>query len=238
MSHSSTELYDALAPYYREYAESRSTYLAAVDRYIMANICKGAESFLDVGAGDGIRAMSIARELGITYTVLCDNSAEMAAKCREAGPSVVWQFPAEKLPGPSKQFDVITCLWNVLGHLATRPDRVQALRGMRGLLKEGGTLFIDVNNRHNAPAYGWLKVFGRSIYDALYSDETRGDASFDWRIGDKIFPAMGHLFTPAEIEGIIKDSGLKIKKRVAVDYATGRISAWPWKGQLLFMLGK
>ena len=45
---------------------------------------------------------------------------------------------------------------------------------------------------------------------------------------------MGHLFTPAEIEGMIAESGLRVTRRVAVDYATGGESASPYRGQLLY----
>jgi hypothetical protein len=60
-----TDIYDALAPHYREYAGGKSAYLAAVDRFVLENLPAGADSLLDVGAGDGVRAMALAREAGI-----------------------------------------------------------------------------------------------------------------------------------------------------------------------------
>lgn len=237
MSVSSADIYDALAPNYREYAEKKSAYISSVDRIIVDNAPKGAKSLLDVGAGDGVRGMALAKMLKISSIVLCDYSAEMILRCKELRPDEVWQAAAEDLPETNRRFDVIICLWNVLGHLKGRSERVQALKNMSALLAKNGRIFFDVNNRHNASAYGWLKVFCRIAIDSISPDERRGDASFDWKIGDKVFPAMGHLFTPSEIEGIINDSGLRLLQRVAVDYASGTPAKSPLKGQLVYMVG-
>ena len=238
MSQSGSEIYDALAPYYREYAAKKTAYLNAVDRFIVDNTPNNAQSLLDVGAGDGIRGMALAKQKGIADVVLCDYSVEMVNRCRRLNPADVWHAAAEELPESNRRFDVIICLWNVLGHLENRNKRIEALMRMKRLLAENGVVFLDVNNRHNASAYGWIKVFGRIVVDAAWPDEKRGDASYDWKIGEKSFPAMGHLFTPVEIESIIKESGLNIKTRIAVDYNTGTCSLSVLKGQLLYQIEK
>jgi 2-polyprenyl-3-methyl-5-hydroxy-6-metoxy-1,4-benzoquinol methylase len=238
MSSSSADLYDALAPHYREYANKKTAYLTAVDRLLLEYAPSKPESMLDVGSGDGVRAMTLARQLGIATIVLSDSSAEMAERCRMLAPSEVWQTAAEDLLETEKRFDVITSLWNVLGHLPGRASRAKALIRMKSLLSDRGMIFFDVNNRHNAAAYGWFRVFGRIVIDAVLPDERRGDASFDWKIGDKVFPAMGHLFTPREIEGIIRESGLRIRERMVVDYTTGKTSRSPLRGQLVYMVAK
>jgi 2-polyprenyl-3-methyl-5-hydroxy-6-metoxy-1,4-benzoquinol methylase len=235
---SSSEIYDALAPYYREYSGKKSAYLSAVDRFIVDHAPSRPSSMLDVGSGDGVRAMALARQLGIPSVVLSDYSAEMAARCRSLGPSDVWQTSAQDLPETDRRFDIITCLWNVLGHLPNRASRITALARMKALLSDRGIIFFDVNNRHNAAAYGWWKVIGRIVVDAVHHDDRRGDASFDWRIGDKVFPAMGHLFTPSEIEAIIRKSGLQIGKRIAVHYTSGAVSRSALCGQLLYLVAR
>ncbi len=231
----SSKIYDALAPHYREYSAKKTAYLAAVDRFVVGNVPVGAKSLLDVGAGDGVRGMDIARRCGIGQVVLSDPSSEMIARCRQLCPEEVWQCTAENLPETTLRFDVILCLWNVLGHLSGRDARVEALLRIRQLLAPGGTIFFDVNNRHNASGYGWLEVAKRKLIDAVAFDERRGDAVFDWNVGGRAFPAMGHLFTPAEIKGIVLKSGLRIEKNVAVHYTTGNISRSSMGGQLLFM---
>jgi SAM-dependent methyltransferase len=231
------EIYDALAPHYREYARSKESYLAAVDRFIVQHAPAPVQALLDVGAGDGVRGMALARTLKAERVVLCEPSREMAARCRALGPDTVWELPAEQLPESEPPFDVIVCLWNVLGHLAGRERRLAALRAMRRLLAPAGAVFLDVNNRHNAAAYGWWKVLGRRVADCVAPDERRGDARYEWKIAGLSLPAVGHLFTPGEVEGMIAASGLRVTRRLAVDYATGAYSESPFRGQLLYQAG-
>ncbi len=234
----SKDIYDALAPHYREYAEKKSAYIAGVDRFVLEHIPHGAKSLLDIGAGDGVRGMLLAQQMGISDIILCDYSPEMIACCKRLNPTEVWESAVEDLPDAGKRFDVIICLWNVLGHLPGHDERVRALAKMKNYLTDKGRIFFDVNNRHNAAAYGWLRVFGRILIDTVYFNEKRGDASFDWKIGCNVYPAMGHLFTPLEVERIVRESGLHVQRKAAVDYATGEVSCSPLRGQLLYLVAK
>jgi SAM-dependent methyltransferase len=232
---SSAELYDAMASGYRDYASRRSNYLGAVDALIRESMPAGARRLLDVGSGDGVRAMALARACGIETVVLSDVSAEMVQRCKALGATDVWQVPAQALPDNGTRFDAITCLWNVLGHVPTRADRVAALRRMRDLLAPGGRLFLDVQNRHNATTYGWGTVLMRVGLDALSPDERRGDTEFDWQIGDKTIRGHGHLFTPSEIAALLREARLGVVSCYTIDYATGRRSGSFFKGQLAFV---
>ncbi len=234
MNAGGTDPYDALAPHYRSFAAGRAAYLAAVDAFVRENLPAARRSLLDVGSGDGVRAMALAQACGIGRVVLSDASAEMAERCRALGAAAVWAVPAQELP-ESEPFDVVTCLWNVLGHVPGHDARVAALRRMARALAPGGRLFLDVQNRHNAAAYGWWRVVGRLALDAVRPDERRGDTSFDWRIGDRTLRGHGHLFTPAEIGGLLRESGLRPLRRVAIDYLTGARSASALRGQLAFV---
>ena len=234
MTGDAAELYDALAPDYQEYAAKRAIYLAAVDAFIRERVPPSARRLLDVGSGDGVRAMALARACAFETVVLSDVSVEMVERCRALAPTAVWRTPAQDLPDEGLRFDVITCLWNVLGHVPARADRLAALRRMRALLATGGMVFLDVQNRHNAAAYGRGRVLARLVLDRLRPDEKRGDTSFDWKIGRNTIRGHGHLFTPAEIGGLLQEAGLRIVERVAVDYATGQRSPSPLRGQLAF----
>ncbi len=236
----SIDPYDLLADEYRSFCRRRAAYFAAVDTYISERISPDATSLLDVGAGDGHRAVELAAKLGLSHVVLCEPSVAMAARCRELAPDAVWQCRAEELPGPGERgddaFDVITCLWNVLGHVAGRAARVAALGRMRALLARSGAIYMDVNNRHNAAAYGRLRILYRRLVDAAFPDDSRGDAVFDWTIKSRVIRATGHLFTPREIEGIIAASGLAVRERTAIDYQTGARQRSPFRGQLVYIL--
>jgi SAM-dependent methyltransferase len=229
------ELYDAMAPVYRDYAARRASYLDAVDRFVGEAMPQGAQRLLDVGSGDGVRAMALARACGIATVVLSDVSSEMVQRCRKLGATEVWQVPAQTLPDKGMRFDAITCLWNVLGHLPGHAERVAALRRMRDLLAPGGRLFLDVQNRHNAAAYGWGRVLMRVGVDMVWPDERRGDTLFDWKVGDTTIRGRGHLFAPQEIGKLLRQSGLEVVSRFTFDYSTGRRSTSVLLGQLVFV---
>lgn len=230
-------MYDLLAPDYRHISEMRAAYLHAVDRTILARMVVGARSLLDVGAGDGVRAMRLARAAGIATVVLVEPSAAMAELCRASQATEILQVKAEAMTASAQSFDVITCLWNVLGHINTPALRRDALRRMRDRLAPRGRIFIDVNNRYNAPAYGWLKSLGRAAYDLFNPADENGDVEFVWRIAGRLIPGRGHVFTPREINRLIADAGLRIERRYVIDYQTGRQSRVCFAGQLLYELG-
>lgn len=230
--------YDALAPHYRDYARGKDAYLRAVDDLILQHLPAAPERVLDVGAGDGVRGISLARRMGARHVVLAEPSPEMVKLCRATGADEVWQCTAQELPNSAERFDVILSLWNVLGHVPTPDERSKALSRMSKLLAPGGRIFIDVNNRHNAAAYGAWRVGLRRLIDAIKPDPARGDVSFEWRVNGSVVPGMGHLFTPQEMTELMQGCGSGIIRRMTVDYATGKVAESPFKGQLLFILGR
>jgi SAM-dependent methyltransferase len=230
-----TAAYDALAPHYRDYSRDKSVYLQAVDDVILQNLPPRPIRVLDVGAGDGVRGLSLARKMEAERIILAEPSPEMVKLCRAAG-AEVWQCTAQELPDSEGQFDVILSLWNVLGHVPTPAARIDALSRMSKLLAPAGRMFIDVNNRHNAAAYGRWRVMLRRLIDAIKPNHERGDVSFEWRVNGDVVPAMGHLFTPTEMAELLHCSGLQIIRRMTVDYITGQIAESPFKGQLVFIL--
>lgn len=228
--------YDALAPHYRAYSQTKSDYLRAVDEIVKSRLAAGARSLLDVGAGDGVRAQGIARACGVARLVLAEPSPAMAACCRRLAGAEVWQVGAEELPESARKFDAVTCLWNVLGHVETGAKRLAALRRMRALLAEGGLIFLDVNNRYNARAYGMFKTTARALFDLVSPSETNGDLSFDWEIGGRRIRARGHVFTPREVESLAAGAGLRVRERHVIDYETGARRRFAFQGQLLYVL--
>jgi 2-polyprenyl-3-methyl-5-hydroxy-6-metoxy-1,4-benzoquinol methylase len=231
--------YDRLAPHFRAYSESRAAYLSAVDKLILRRIEKGARSLLDVGSGDGIRAVRLARACSISRLVLSDPSEEMARRCRRLEEvDEVWQVAAEDLPSTEESFDVITCLWNVIGLVADAAGRTEALRRMCSLLSPQGQIFFDVNNRYNAAAYGWLPITKRFIFDLLRPSDTNGDVTFDWHVDGEVIRSCGHVFRPAEIKNLIQAAGLKIADQHVIDYDTGRSRRFTFGGHLFYEIAK
>jgi 2-polyprenyl-3-methyl-5-hydroxy-6-metoxy-1,4-benzoquinol methylase len=118
--------YTFLAPHYADLSSRRERYLRAIEDAVVARVPAGSNSLLDVGAGDGSRALHIARKCRIPNIVLVEPSLEMAATA--AGIVKVWNVRAEELVDASNKFEVITCLWNVLGHVRGVQNRVSAIR--------------------------------------------------------------------------------------------------------------
>lgn len=228
--------YDAIAPLYEEYSEKYRAYLNAIDQMVIDRLTPGMR-LLDIGSGDGRRLKKITAHHQLKEVVAVEPSPQMAALCRQTTGFPVHMICGDALVQLSETpFDAITALWNVFGHMADSAARLQTLKAMAKKLKPGGIIMLDVNNRHNQLSYGRLNVLKRRIIDALAFDERRGDAYFDWKIGDKTFPASGHLFTPREIERLFAQADLRIAERWSVNYKTGERSASPFNGQLFYVL--
>src|SRR3990172_4083469 len=97
--------YDALAPHFAAYARSRAPYCDAVDRVILSRLRGRSGALLDVGSGDGGRAVRLAKAAFMTRLVLSDPSQRMVAQCRQPQVSEVWCTAAEELPAGPASFD-------------------------------------------------------------------------------------------------------------------------------------
>ena len=227
--------YDTLAPYYVQYTDTRAAYCGAVDRLILACRPTQAQAMLDVGSGDGSRAVRLAEAMSVPRLVLSDPSSSMAELCRVRQAAEVWPCAAERLPAGPGEFDVITCLWNVLGAIEPASARSEALVRMRARLAPGGRIFVDVHNRYNASAAGARRVLARIVRDLVRPSEANGLVHFDWTVGGARIPSHGYLFTDAEMRQLMAGAGLRCVHQAFVHYDTGAATG-RWAGQMLFVL--
>jgi SAM-dependent methyltransferase len=210
--------YDAFAPHYATYAEARRPYLTAVENIIVSR-AEGARSLLDAGSGDGTRALRISALIKPRILVLVEPSAAMRALCDAR--CKVLPCRASQIPFTTGRFDVITCLWNVLGHVQGADQRRKTLRRLKNLLNPGGSIFIDVCHRYNAAAYGWPKTLLRMARDTFFPSEKNGDAVISWKANQRTITTLGHAFTHSELERLFVASALEIQHRWVVNYETG-----------------
>ena len=239
--------YDLLAAHYAGISQRREAYLLSVEREIAARIPARSSSILDVGAGDGIRTVRIASQAGIMRIVLVEPSAGMSAKSGDC--AEVWPVRAEDLvqhckenvgtfesswPHISERFDVITCLWNVLGHVAAE-KRGCTLRAVAQLLNQNGRFFIDVNHRYNSRAYGIVPTCARWVRDHLFPRESNGDVLANWNVGESSISTYGHVFTHREIVRLATAAGLELEERIIINYEDGRIQRFTSQGNLLYV---
>jgi SAM-dependent methyltransferase len=246
--------YDRLAQDYARLADRREAYLRGMEKIILSRIPRGRRSLLDVGAGNGARALHIAAETGIGRVVLLEPSAEMvknSAAQAEVWPvraeNVVAERPEHRASGPRtaeggcphvviapERFDVVTCLWNVLGHIPTQ-ERLSALRAISNLLSPDGKLFLDVNHRYNLRSYGIYPTIARWTRDRFFPDERNGDVTVRWNVAEATISTYGHVFTHREIMRLADASGLELEERVVVDYEDGRVRRFAFMGNLLYI---
>jgi len=232
------EAYDRLARIFDGIAARRSRYLRGIEDLVVARVAPGASALLDVGAGDGSRARRIADAAGLRRVVLVEPSVEMAGR---AGQAEVWLLRAEELTAEDprvadRRFDLVTCLWNVLGHVRPEAARVASLRQMGAVLAPEGRLFVDVNHRYNVPSYGALPTLARFVLDSLSPAENRGDVTVTWTVGETTCSTYGHVFTDREMRRLAAHAGLVLQERIVVDYDTGQTRRWTWQGNLLYVL--
>lgn len=226
--------YDRIASAFPRLAAERRAYLDRVDGLVISEIPRGSRSLLDVGAGDGKRSRHIAHAAGLSELTLLEPSAEM----RHHWPADAngWPVRAEDLHSVAGEFDSITCLWNVLGHIFPASGRTEVLRQFARLVSPRGKVFVDVNHRYNAAQYGVLPTLGRIAYDWAFRRERNGDVTVTWDIAGTRCTTDGHVFTHKEFCVMAEAAGLTIEKRYVIDYASGRQRRWSFQGCLLYVL--
>lgn len=227
--------YDRLAPYYSQFSKKRSAYLRSVEEQIALRIPLGAQSLLDIGAGTGSRAMHIASAAGISRVTLLEPSGKMAGK--PPAECEVWRIRAEDLDASAitERFDVITCLWNVLGHISGFEARVRGLSAAGQLLSPKGLLFVDVIHRYNVRSYGATMTVARWLRDRILPSDTNGDVKAHWQTAAAEISAYGHVFTDSEMRRLAAAAGLQQIERIVIDYETGAIRRASWAGNLLYV---
>lgn len=232
-------LYDRLAPYFSLYSKRKQLYLNSTDKIILRLTSKGGGSILDVGAGDGIRGNNIFKKLKFKSIIFMDSSSKMAYLCRKRFKKNVYKLDVSSsgISVVRERFDIILCLWNVLGHMSTPKKRLKALINMKKLLKNNGKIFIDVSNRYNIAYYGWLNVLTNMIKDLIFHSERNGEFAYNLRINKLVsIPSSNHFFTPYEMKTLIEKAGLSIDRQLYVNYSTGLIESTFLKGSLFYVL--
>jgi 2-polyprenyl-3-methyl-5-hydroxy-6-metoxy-1,4-benzoquinol methylase len=225
--------YDQIGSVFARIAEKRRSYLDGIDRLVIGEIPAGSRSMLDVGAGDGGRARGIAQARDIAELVLAEPSVAM-----QGGNATAHTMRAEDLHLLHGEFDVITCLWNVLGHVFPSASRLEVFRQFARLVSPQGRIFVDVHHRYNVRHYGAIPTALRFLRDRLRWNETNGDVVVAWDVEEVRCATRGHVFTHREFRSLAQGAGLNIEKRFVVDYAAGERRRWSIEGHLLYALGR
>lgn len=228
--------YTALATVYSSLCDERTRYIEAVDCLVKQTTTsrKGTGSaWLDVGAGDGVRIADLTSDFAGELWLI-EPAKPLAKMAKESVPdSIVLEQTLEDAAGSptlkGKQFDVITCLWNVIGHV---DDPKKFLREVGRLIDSKGILIIDVNNRHNVKQYG-IGATLRNMLMSIFKTSTD-----KWRFPVSKSPdvtTLSWITNAREIEALANDAGLRLVRRLFVDYETGKTSRRGfWRGQIYY----
>jgi SAM-dependent methyltransferase len=223
--------YEQIAPVFARIAEKRRPYLDSVDRLVISQIPTGSRSLLDVGSGDGRRVRQIAQARDIAQLVLLEPSVAM-----QRGDATVRTMRAEELHLIDAEFDAVTCLWNVLGHIFPATGRLEVLHQFSRLVSPQGRIFVDVHHRYNVRHHGAIPTALRYLRDRLWWNQTNGDVVVAWDVEQVRCMTRGHVFTHREFRSLARLAGLNIENRFVVDYATGERRRWSIEGHLLYVL--
>ena len=231
--------YDAFSSHYAQYSEQRHEYLAGVEDIITSQSKKPVNLYLDVGAGTGERTLRLAEKNKAKKIIALDESSQMLQLFPKSSNLVlICGTPQDFLKKSTDKYDLITCLWNVLGHVASTQERIQFLLAVADLLTPDGEFFIDVNNRYNGSSYGNKIVLKNIWKDVFARNKDNGTYPLSIKIDAEEFSTKVHLFSPQEMSFLFRSSGLKVKERYSVDYSTGRRKKSVFSGQLLYRLEK
>ena len=174
---------------------------------------------------------------GVTSSVADPTAGAAATRGTAPAPGQVWAIRAESLHLKNAEtFHVITCLWNVLGHIFPAAARLEVLRQCARLVAPQGRIFIDVNHRYNARHYGFAATALRMLRDRLSPGENNGDVKVTWPLAGAHCSTAGHVFTHTEFASLCRAAGLIIERRVVVDYASGKQRHRSLGGHLLYEL--
>ena len=230
----SKNYYDNIATNYHMEALAKMNYLNAVDNYIIKTMTdEKINGFMDVGTGDGRRALKLINYFKITSNiVLVDDSKEMLEQM-ELDDNIIL-FSDNVINYKSTQrFSLITCLWNVLGHFPSVEDRIDFFKLVEEHLRPGGVFIYDVNNRYNIAHYGSESVANNIIKDR-YNNANSG--WFDLATGGN--KTKVYIHSPFDIENYIKPTHLTLEETVYIDYTTGVLKSNFLEGQLVYKLRK
>ena len=224
---SSKEFYSETADHYEEIRSRQFLYNSKVDSIIIENLHGQIKSILDVGAGNGKRGINIKEKLDASEILLLEESKEMVKSIKktdnvDVAVESILNYHSEK------KFDLIICLWNVLGHIDSKANRIVALKNMKRLLSENGVIFIDFNNRMNIKHYGVKNFIRNSIHTLIKKDSGWFNLELSG-INTKVY-----VHNYKEMIDLIESSELKIRFMKSIDYSTGKIYKNRFKGQLLF----
>ena len=234
MELNSQKIYDMMAGEYSDVSKKKEVYLSSVNQIVVNHAPDIIKYYLDAGAGDGIRSMILAQSVKAKYTILIDSSREMVRLSKASNALEVHHTSIADYKSQYK-FKLITCLWNVLGHINSKGERIESLINLGNMLDNDGIMIIDVSNKYNIN-YGIHNVIKNLLTDYTPFKSYKS-GWFNFRFKNQELPV--YLHSPKEFRKMVQQAGLKIVKFYGVDYSTGKVRVNSiFQGQSVFVIEK
>ncbi len=233
MDINSEEYYNDIASNYNNFLIDKDLYLRAVER----EICKtdNIKSYLDIACGDATRSLRIVEVIKPDKVVLIDESKHMIERARFKKNLDLELVNMDFFDYHSKiTFDMITCLWNVFGHLVDKNQRLNFLIKIHSLMSNNGVLFIDINNRYNIDYYGFKNVFLNIVKNIL---GVKNVGSYNLKASNGLISKV-YIHKPNEFDKLINLAGFQIIEKKYFNYETGAEVDSSWRGQIFYKLTK
>ncbi len=229
----SNEFYDSLAAGYTTVSERRNLYIQAVDALLISTLAtKTSIRVLDVGTGDGQRISRIVSrlaQLGVVVDLeLLEPAKMMSQLANESCPAArIYHDWSEVREGVA--FDLITALWNVIGHA----DSNEFFREAREHLSADGLVVLDCNMRYNFAAYGWIRSVQNVVSDIVGGTRKR---PVQFPIHSQGSVTHVSLRTKTGICEEAQSNGFTIQTLHFVNYETGHLERSQFSGQCVAVM--
>lgn len=235
--------FNELSENYDEKSYKRNKYIDAINNEILNNLVNIKNTkILDIGCGTGSRTKKILNKLESYNYYGCDISTEMIKKAKENGLKNIKYGDVTNLPYGNGEFDVVLCLFNVLGYVHDKNDLDKAFSEIARVAHKNSVILIDVmNQQHIGEGLEYHKNqvshFLTFIKSVFTFGKTYGQLFYIEHNNDKL---QGYVrgFKEKELTKVILRNNMQINNIKVVGYDTGTIYQEKRKGQLFFNLSK
>jgi 2-polyprenyl-3-methyl-5-hydroxy-6-metoxy-1,4-benzoquinol methylase len=192
---------------YQIVCKRREKYINGVNRDFLKIAKDKGLNWLDIGSGDSIRSAYLNTILGKKLTVL--EPSELLTKDFEcSNPDIKFLRTSIEEIEFLEKFDVISLLWNVVGHLT---NLEATLKKIYNALHPGGVLYFDTNSPFNLIEYGVRQVVKNFFSKQEY-------LKFSWP--DSNSESYVLFYKKSYLIKILKEAGFSVSVR-NINYDSG-----------------
>jgi len=175
---------------------------------------KPYSTVLDVGCGNGRHSIELAkRNFSVTGLDIAKNMILIAQQKTSTLKVSFVVGDMVHLPFWNSTFDVAICMWNSLQDIMGVTKRKIAVLEMSRVVKQGGTLIIDLPNPY------WAEKSRKQLEERFrWPNGEDRDYCFEEKVKDRTFKVFMHYLSHQEIEDALSEANLKAIRRYG-DYS-------------------